>query len=636
MTDDAPAALRAVALRLFPDHLLHPADRLPVLLAALVSVQGLWRWPLWEDEIFTQNVATELPLAKVFEMAERDRHPPGYFLLEWILGRLNESDVWMRLPSALAAVGAVAIVAHLGRKHLGLGGLAAWLLPFLPFFLVYGSMARAYAILLAIGAGLLAANFLPPRRAAVSIAVLGALGLYAHYAMALPLVAAVGALAARAWVGSSGTARLRALLPAVGAAIGAGVAFAPWAIAVTGAQASRESRQAPDLAVLQWALWPVGGLIPYVAWPMLALALVGTVLAVRGKLAPDTAPGSDLGRGARAVLVPWILAALLLPIAASTRSMTAAKTYVFAPLLPLFVLLCAAGIQWLVRTLRARLAGLAPVAVLAPLALLTLPDACTVFQLPAAPLELGLTSSGGRDVREDIAILAELAPELNPRYLDNRAWTPYQRYMAGDALPPDRPAEAWFAGWRRVEGADATAMTDGAEDRGCFFRRAFLNLIYVREQRMCVAIRDAVAAAAEADGYAPFVLQAADFARERGDLEESERLATLALGGMGPSVEPSVFLARRQLERGDTAAALASLEDALPLARRWRDDGQVAMLFEEEATIYTEIGDTAGAEAALEAVKCARSDAPVAVCGRWLQRYWDIEPPPRPTGSRPQ
>jgi hypothetical protein len=41
-------------------------------------------------------------------------------------------------------------------------------------------------------------------------------------------------------------------------------------------------------------------------------------------------------------------------------------------------------------------------------------------------------------------------------------------------------------------------------------------------------------------------------------------------------------------------------------------------------------------EAAQEAVKCARSDAPVAVCGTALQRFWDIEPPPRPTGPRGQ
>jgi hypothetical protein len=178
--EEIPAALRAAAARLFPEHLLHPADRVPVVLAAIVCVQGLWRWPLWEDEIFTQNVATELPLKMVFEMAERDRHPPGYFLLEWILGRVGESDIWIRLPSAAASVLAVGIVAHIGRKHLGLGGLAAWLLPFLPFFLVYGSMARAYAILLAIGAGLLAATFLPQRRAAVSVAVLGALAPAAH------------------------------------------------------------------------------------------------------------------------------------------------------------------------------------------------------------------------------------------------------------------------------------------------------------------------------------------------------------------------------------------------------------------------------------------------------------------------
>lgn len=586
-------------------------DHLPTLVAALLCLQGLWRWPLWEDELFTWGVATELPFAQVFELAAQDRHPPLYFLLTALVARMGTSDAMLRLPSAVAAVLTVALVVHLGRRHLGVGALGAWLLPLLPFFLVYGTMARSYALLLVLGGALLAASFLPLRKAAVAVAVLGAIAIHTHYAMALPIVAALGALALRGWMEAEPGRRLHALVPAVGAAVAIGVCFVPWGVAAAG-QAARESVQGVRYSVLGWALWPVARFVPHVAWPMLALALLGAGWALVG------ARGS-----VRLVLIPWIVAAIVLPLLASTRGATAIKLYVFAPLLPLFVLLAAVGLTRITSRLATRVGPLRDLLLAAPLLLLTLPDTCTMLSLPAMPLELNFVTSGSRDVRRDATIFAKVDPTLFDRALDDRSWTPYARYLPRPVPGPHR-MRAWY-GWRRAEGAEAKALSEGVPDRGCFFRRAFLSLVYMADPSMCMSLRLLVAAEAERDGYGPFVMQAAEFARDGGDTATAEQLAREAVGRLGPSSEASVFLARLQLDRGDAAAAAATARAALPLAKRWGDDVRVAELYELAGVASDRSGNTDQAAAARAAMTCARSAVPLMLCGTWAESLWPAQ-----------
>lgn len=600
-----------------PHPLLARLHHLPTLLAALLCLQGLWRWPLWEDELFTWGVATDLPLDRVFELAAKDRHPPLYFLLTALIARIGNSDAMLRLPSALAAVGAVAIVAHVGRRHLGVGAVGAWMLPLLPFFLVYGSMARSYAFLLVLGAGLLAASFLTLRRAAVAVAVLGAIGVHVHYAMALPISAALAVVALRGFTEAAPGQRLRGLLPAVAAAVAMVVCFIPWGVVAVG-QAARESTQGVRYSVLAWALWPIARFVPHVAWPMLALALLGVGQVIRGLPAPSGTPSIRL------VLMPWIVAAALLPLYASTRGATASKLYVFAPLLPLFVLLAAVALTRLTARLPARVGPFRDLVVAAPLLLLGLPDTWTTLSLPAVPLELGLVMSGSRDVREDTAVFAAVDPTLFDRAIDDRTWTPYGRYLPR-AVPGPPRMRAWY-GWRRTEGAEAQAISEGVQDRGCFFRRAFLSLVYVTDPSLCLAIRTQVGAVADQGGYGPFVLQAAEFARERGDTASAEALARKAIGRMGPSAEPSLFLARRQLERGEAEGALATVNAGLPLSKRWGDEARVMQLYELAGVASERMGDDAGTAAAQAGAACARSgQVPLTLCGTWAESLWPTE-----------
>ncbi|MES2639876.1 MAG: hypothetical protein V4850_10355 [Myxococcota bacterium] len=604
-----------------PRQLLARIDHLPTLLAALLCLHGLWRWPLWEDELFTWGVATDLPLNRVFELAAKDRHPPLYFLLTALIARIGNSDAMLRLPSAVAAIGAVALVVHVGRRHLGVGAVAAWMLPLLPFVLVYGSMARSYALLLVLGAGLLAASFLTVRRAAVAVAVLGVLGVHTHYAMALPIAAAVVVVALRGWAEARPGERMRGVLPAVGAVVAMGVCFIPWGMVAAG-QAARESTQGVRYSVLAWALWPIARFVPHVAWPMLALALLGVGWVVKGISGPSAA-----GPSLRLVLLPWILAAAVLPLYASTRGATATKLYVFAPLLPLFVLLAAVALTRLTAGLAARLpAGAAPfrdLIVAAPLLLFVLPDTVTVLALPAVPLELGLVMSGSRDVRRDAELFNSVDPTLFDRAIDDRTWTPYSRYLPRP-LPGTQKMRAWY-GWRRTEGAEAQAISEGVQDRGCFFRRSFLSLVYVTDPMWCMALREGITTVAQEDGYGPFLLQAAEFARERGDTAAAEGLARKAVGRMGPSGEPSLFLARRQLERGDADAALATVERGMSLSKRWGDEARVAQLYELAGVASEQKGDADGVATAKAGVTCARAEqVPLTLCGTWAESLWPV------------
>lgn len=603
-------------------------DHLPTLLAGLLCLRGLWRWPLWEDELFTWGVATELPLERVFELAAKDRHPPLYFLLTSFIARVWATDATLRLPSAVAAIATVAVVVHVGRRHLGVGAVGAWLLPLLPFFLVYGSMARSYALLLVLGAGLLAASFLPLRRAAVGVAVLGALGIHIHYAMALPIAAVLGVVALRGWLEARPGERLRGLLPVLGAAIVIGVLFVPWGTVAAG-QAARESVQPVRYAVLAWPLWPVARFVPHVAWPMLVLALLGVGWVLLGRRGaegcaePADGDSSSPAPAVRLVLAPWIFAALVLPLYASRRGATAEKLYVFAPLLPLFVLLVAVALTRIAARISVWAGPLRDLVVAAPLLLLTIPDAYATLSNPSAPLELVIPSSGSRDVRQDAALLAAVDPTLFSRALDDRSWTPYSRYMTQS--PGGRQQmRAWY-GWRRTEGAEAQAISEGVQDRGCFFRRSFVNLIYVTNPSMCMALRTLITTAAEEDGYGPFLLQAAEFAQERGDTAAAEALALRAVGRMGPSSEPSTFLARRQLERGDANASLATVRQAMTRAKRWGDDVRVAQLCELAGVASEQMGDADGAARAKAGVACAQSDVPLTLCGTWSESLWPVQ-----------
>ncbi len=178
---------------------------LPVLVPTLLTAAlTAWRYdakPLWRDEIYTLTTAGR-PLGEMAGLlVDRDAGLSVYYLLVhgWLL--VSHDTAWLRLPSALAAVAAVALAAALGRR---VGGdavalLAGTTVALSQALVTHAQEARPYPLVLAtvtVVALLALRQAEDPRRGRG--AVLGGAGVLAvglHPLVALPAVAAVlGAL----------------------------------------------------------------------------------------------------------------------------------------------------------------------------------------------------------------------------------------------------------------------------------------------------------------------------------------------------------------------------------------------------------------------------------------------------------
>ncbi|MGI5819096.1 MAG: glycosyltransferase family 39 protein [Armatimonadota bacterium] len=91
------------------------ARRHPILLALLLAVATAVRLPmlgqsLWLDEVYSHHFASHALDGFATMLAAEDVHPPVYYLAlkAWML--LGGSEVWMRMLSVLAGVGAVGLV----------------------------------------------------------------------------------------------------------------------------------------------------------------------------------------------------------------------------------------------------------------------------------------------------------------------------------------------------------------------------------------------------------------------------------------------------------------------------------------------------------------------------------------------
>ena len=204
-----------------------------LLAAVLVVAAALRLLPLgldsfWLDETTTAR-ASSLAFGDMLVNRARAGHPPLFFVLTWLLARLpGPPEVLLRLPAALAGVGAVAVMYGLASavadRRTAL--LAAALLAVLPQQVELSTLARAYELVALLGlasswalvgravggaasggpddgavdtpgAGAAGAAWRdgPARLAAFS--VLTALAVHVHYSALLVLAAQVAWLAAR-------------------------------------------------------------------------------------------------------------------------------------------------------------------------------------------------------------------------------------------------------------------------------------------------------------------------------------------------------------------------------------------------------------------------------------------------------
>jgi hypothetical protein len=125
-----------------------------LLLASAIRLRQLGAESLWLDEATTYH-RSRLPFLELVADAKDSHHNPGYFLLIGAWLRLGDSELMLRLPSALFGIAKVFVVYVMGRivagRWVGLG--AGLVIALNPGAVQYDQEARMYA-LYALGASL--------------------------------------------------------------------------------------------------------------------------------------------------------------------------------------------------------------------------------------------------------------------------------------------------------------------------------------------------------------------------------------------------------------------------------------------------------------------------------------------------
>lgn len=117
-----------------------------VLVALALRIFMLGAKSLWLDEVFSVTQASQSGAAIAAD--QYDWHPPGYYLFlhEWL--GVDQSEFWVRLPSALLGTLTVLVVYRLGHlRSERIGLIAAGLLAIDPMHIWYSQEARMYATL---------------------------------------------------------------------------------------------------------------------------------------------------------------------------------------------------------------------------------------------------------------------------------------------------------------------------------------------------------------------------------------------------------------------------------------------------------------------------------------------------------
>ncbi len=123
-----------------------------LLATAARRFYGLTQHSLWSDELWGVIACSQGSWwAMIQNLIIHDSHPPGYqTFLYWWMQLFGSSDIAIRLPSALAGIGAVAFAFELGRRHFSLivGIIAAAIVGGSFQGIYYSQEARAYAFLM--------------------------------------------------------------------------------------------------------------------------------------------------------------------------------------------------------------------------------------------------------------------------------------------------------------------------------------------------------------------------------------------------------------------------------------------------------------------------------------------------------
>jgi uncharacterized membrane protein len=165
-----------------------------LLLAALVTGAVLRLWHLGArrlgfDEAFTAMTARRPVGSMLAFLRNGDSHPPLDYLLRAPFARAGSAEFFIRFPSAVCSVAALALFAIWMRRNGRVGVLAVALMAVSAFQIAHGREARMYAPLelLGVAAAFTADSWLrhPRRWHAPIIGALAFLGLLTHVSMFL-------------------------------------------------------------------------------------------------------------------------------------------------------------------------------------------------------------------------------------------------------------------------------------------------------------------------------------------------------------------------------------------------------------------------------------------------------------------
>ncbi len=297
----------------------------------LATALTLWHYsskPLWRDEWITWSVTVRPWASMASLLSEREGGLWPFYALMHVWMRADDSLVWLRAPSAIATVLAVAATALAGRRVAGplAGALSGVLLAALPAVVDHAQQARAYPEVTAAVAlaGLAALRYreVPTAGRTAALAVLAAIAVAAHPLPGVPAVA--GILAALVLAPGAASRRRTALAGLPAATVGivlVGVGAGQVGLVLTadpGGWATVE-RFRLVLAPAWWTLAVMG-----------ALAVAGALRLRRGE------------RGTALLLTAWALTPPIFLAASVAAGSFSTRRYLVAAL-PAVAVLVAVG-----------------------------------------------------------------------------------------------------------------------------------------------------------------------------------------------------------------------------------------------------------------------------------------------------
>ncbi len=214
-----------------------------LLLAAFLRFYRLDAQSFWNDEGNSARLA-ERSLDLIIEGAAGDIHPPGYYIILHCWRALfGQSEFALRSLSVVAGLTLIVLTYLWSRALFGesTGLIAAFLSAISPFAIYYSQEARMYALLAALAAASAFVSYRVQVRSCklqvagsklqvvdwIAYVLLGAAGLYTHYAFAFVLIAN-NLLFGLRWLAGAERRRWERLAVWAGAQVAVLLLYLPW------------------------------------------------------------------------------------------------------------------------------------------------------------------------------------------------------------------------------------------------------------------------------------------------------------------------------------------------------------------------------------------------------------------------